>query len=113
MNVDVQASAYFIRRLKRLSKRYRSIKEDVAPIIEKLKVGNFIGDKIQGLESTVFKVRAKNRDIPTGKSGGYRIIYQIASPDEVILLLIYAKSDMSSVSESEIRSILQDIDSSS
>jgi mRNA-degrading endonuclease RelE of RelBE toxin-antitoxin system len=58
---------------------------------------------------TVFKVRAKNSDIPTGKSGGYRVIYQIISPEYVSLLLIYAKSDQADVSLNEIEYAIKKI----
>ncbi|MFM7886068.1 MAG: type II toxin-antitoxin system RelE/ParE family toxin [Pseudanabaena sp.] len=84
------------------SLRYRKIQSDIQPIIEQLQNGNLIGDQISGLESTIFKVRAKNSDIPTGKSGGYRLIYQVVSPELILLLLIYAKSDQADVSLEEI-----------
>ena len=71
-------------------------------MIEQLQNGNLIGDQISGLDFTIFKVRAKNSDIPTGKSGGYRLIYQVVSPELILLLLIYAKSDQSDVSVEEI-----------
>lgn len=92
----------FKRRLKALYKRYRQIQQDIQPIIEQLQNGEFLGDRIAGTDFTVFKVRAKNSDIPTGKSGGYRLIYQLVSPERVLLLLIYAKSDQTDVSPEEI-----------
>ncbi len=72
--VEVRFTPPFKRRLKSLSKRYRQIPSDIQPIIDELSSGNFIGNQISGIESTVLKVRAKNSDIPTGKSGGYRVI---------------------------------------
>jgi mRNA-degrading endonuclease RelE of RelBE toxin-antitoxin system len=81
---------------------YRKIQSDIQPIIEQLQNGNLIGDQISGLDSTIFKVRAKNSDIPTGKSGGYRVIYQVVSPELILLLLIYAKSDQADISLDEI-----------
>ncbi|MEL6491202.1 MAG: type II toxin-antitoxin system RelE/ParE family toxin [Cyanobacteria bacterium J06621_3] len=88
----------FKRRIKSLAKRYRTIKQDIQPILDELEKGNFLGDQLSGLSITAFKLRAKNSDIPTGKSGGYRLIYQVYSPECVVLLLIYAKSDQSDVS---------------
>lgn len=101
-SVDVQVTTPFLRRLKDLVKRYRQIEKDIQPVIDELQAGNFIGDQIAGTGYTVLKVRAKNRDIPTGKSGGYRIIYQIVSPQLISLLLIYAKSDQADVAAEEI-----------
>jgi len=100
---EVRFTLPFIRRLKGLTKRYRKIQNDIQPIIEELQLGNFIGDQIVGINFTIFKIRAKNSDIPTGKSGGYRVIYQIVSPELVLLLLIYAKSDQADVSLDEIQ----------
>jgi mRNA-degrading endonuclease RelE of RelBE toxin-antitoxin system len=101
-SVDVQVTPPFLRRLKDLAKRYRQVQKDIQPVISELQAGNFIGDQITGTGYTVLKVRAKNRDIPTGRSGGYRIIYQVVSPQLVSLLLIYAKSDQADVVAEEI-----------
>jgi mRNA-degrading endonuclease RelE of RelBE toxin-antitoxin system len=100
--IDVQVTPPFLRRLKDLAKRYRQVEKDIQPVIDELQAGNFIGDQVAGTGYTVLKVRAKNRDIPTGKSGGYRIIYQIVSPQLISLLLIYAKSDQVDVAAEEI-----------
>jgi mRNA-degrading endonuclease RelE of RelBE toxin-antitoxin system len=53
------------------------------------------------LKFDIFKVRAKNSDVFTEKSGGYRVIYQVASPE--LVLLIYAKLDQADVSLDEIQ----------
>jgi len=103
---QVQFSNSFKRRIKALSKRYRQIQNDIQPIINALESDQIIGDQIVGTNSSVFKVRAKNSDIPTGKSGGYRLVYQLVSPDLVLLLLIYAKSDQADVSVEEIRDLI-------
>ena len=100
--VEVRFSPVFKRRLKQLSKRYRQIKKDIQPVIEELQAGRFIGDQIAGTEFTILKVRVQNSDIPVGKSGGYRLVYQIVSLELVALLLIYAKSDQTDVSREEI-----------
>jgi mRNA-degrading endonuclease RelE of RelBE toxin-antitoxin system len=106
---DVKFSSAFKRRLKALAKRYRSIQKDIQPIIDELQKGNFMGDQISGTSVTVFKVRARNSDIPVGKSGGYRLIYQAHSQDSVSLLLIYAKSIQTDASLKEIENALEQI----
>jgi len=65
--VEIRFTLPFKRNLKDLIKRYRQIQTDIHPIIEQLQSGNFIGDRISGLDSTILKVRAKNSDIPIGK----------------------------------------------
>jgi addiction module RelE/StbE family toxin len=107
-SVSVQVTPPFLRRLKDLAKRYRQVKKDIQPVIDELQAGNFIGDQITGTGYTVLKVRVKNCDIPTGKRGGYRIIYQIISPQLVSLLLIYAKSDQADVAAEEIIAAIEE-----
>lgn len=105
--VKVLYTKPFERELKRLSKRYRNIKNDIQPIILELTEDNFIRNQISGIQETVFKVRVKNSDIPIGKSGGYRIIYQIVSGKTVLLLIIYSKSDIADISLEEIEQIIR------
>jgi addiction module RelE/StbE family toxin len=103
---EVRFTEAFSRRLKKLRKRYRQIQTDLQPIVHELEQGNFIGDQVSGTAFVVLKVRARNSDIPTGKSGGYRIIYQVVSSDQVLLLIIYAKSDQADVSLADIKSVI-------
>jgi mRNA-degrading endonuclease RelE of RelBE toxin-antitoxin system len=91
--VQVLFGDEFQRRLKILKKRYRQIRLDLQPLIDQLKAGETPGDQIVGTGYTVFKVRVKNSDNRKGKSGGYRVIYQLSSSVCTILLLIYSKSD--------------------
>jgi len=104
--VDVRFTPGFKRRLKFLRKRYPQIQTDIQPLLEDLQVGNIVGDQIPGIQETVFKARARNSNIPVGKSGGYRIIYQLISSERV-LLLIYAKSDQVDISVEEIKKAIR------
>ena len=104
---EVRFTLPFKRRLKSLAKRYRQIQKDIQPIIDELQKSNFIGDQIPGVSITALKVRVRNSDIPIGKSGGYRLIYQIHSPESVSLLLIYAKSDQADISLKELEEAIQ------
>lgn len=99
---EVRFTKTFQRRFKALAKRYHKIQQDIQPIIETLQAGEIIGNKIAGTDFIVYKVRARNSNVPVGKSGGYRIIYQLVSPECTLLLLIYAKSDQEDVTSEEI-----------
>ncbi|MEB3311013.1 MAG: type II toxin-antitoxin system RelE/ParE family toxin [Snowella sp.] len=105
--MEVRFTATFLRRLKALSKRYRKIQSDIQPIIEQLRCGNIIGNQIPNTNLSLFKVRARNSDIPVGKSGGYRIIYQLISSESILFLLIYAKSEQSDVSLKDIEAAIK------
>jgi mRNA-degrading endonuclease RelE of RelBE toxin-antitoxin system len=106
-SVRIQFTNEFKVELRTLAKRYRQIRADIQPLIEQLQAGEFPGDQISGTGYTVFKVRIKNSDIRKGKSAGYRIIYQILSPNSVLLLLIYAKSDRTDISTEEIQNTIK------
>lgn len=58
---------------------FDNIQADLAPVIERIRMREPIGDQIPGVGFTVMKVRVKNRDSQKGKSGGYRLIYWLVS----------------------------------
>lgn len=107
-SIQVNFTDEFQRRLRTLSKKYRHIRSDIQPIIAQLQAGDFVGDQISGTGNTVFKVRVRNSDIQKGKSGGYRLIYQLESPTKVILLLIYFKSEQADVAAEDIKSVIEE-----
>jgi mRNA-degrading endonuclease RelE of RelBE toxin-antitoxin system len=106
--VQVKFTDEFKRRLRTLSKKYRSVRSDIQSTVAQLEIGDFVGDQIAGIGNTVFKVRIRNSDIQKGKSGGYRVIYQLESNTIVILLLIYSKSDQENVTTEEINSVIDE-----
>lgn len=108
--ISIFYSDEFKIRLRNLAKRYRNIRKDLQPLINELQLGNFIGDQIVGTDYTVLKVRLKNSDIQKGKSGGYRVIYQIKDNQCILMLLIYAKSDQTDVSVKQIKDIINNFD---
>ncbi|MEO1742363.1 MAG: hypothetical protein AAFR99_11220 [Cyanobacteria bacterium J06629_9] len=73
--IEVEPAPYFQRRIRTLAKRYRSIRQDVEPVITQLQAGNLLGDQVQGTGYALFKVRISNSDIKKGKRAGYRLIY--------------------------------------
>lgn len=104
--VEIYFSDVFRSRLRTLAKRYRSIHSDLQPFLNDLKSGNFPGDRLTQASSTVFKVRLKNSDIQKGKSGGYRIIYQVRDNTCILLIVIYSKSDQEDFPVDQIREII-------
>jgi mRNA-degrading endonuclease RelE of RelBE toxin-antitoxin system len=104
--IQILFSDEFKTRLRTLIKRYRSIRTDLQPLLNELQSGNFIGDQIPGTGYTVFKVRLKNSDIQKGKSGGYRVIYQLRGDTYILLVVIYSKSDQDDIPANQIRDII-------
>ena len=105
--VQLEFTLLFKRRLRGLAKKYRQIQTDIQPVLEQLVLGERIGDRVSGTTYTVYKIRARNSDTQSGKSGGYRLIYQIVSPAKFVLHLIYTKSEQATVTAEEIRDMIE------
>ncbi|MBO7597687.1 MAG: addiction module toxin RelE [Bacteroidales bacterium] len=109
MNCNIFASPDFERDLKKLSKRYKSMKEDFKCFLEELKVDPFIGTD---LGHNVRKIRMAIQSKNKGKSGGARVITHnvIIQTDgvNVTLLTIYDKSEQESISDKEIQKLIKD-----
>ena len=106
----VRYTEAFKRQLKRLSRRYRRIRDDVQPIIDHLQAGETPGARIPGVGHLLYKVRAPNTDASRGRSGGYRVIYYLCTPNEVLLITIYSKSDQSDIARDELMAIIRELD---
>jgi mRNA-degrading endonuclease RelE of RelBE toxin-antitoxin system len=106
--VAVDYTSDFKRHVRALSKKYHHIRSDIQPTIDAIERGEFLGDRIQGTGSVVFKVRVMNRDIRKGKSSGYRIIYEVETPESVLMIDIYSKLDQGDISPNRIREIISE-----
>ncbi len=107
MSCKITYTPTFAKELKRLAKRYKSIKQDYAALLQSLQK-----DPLQGIDlgKGVRKVRMAISAKGKGKSGGARVItYTVlcANVDaELTLLTIYDKSDRSNISDREILDLL-------
>ncbi len=99
----------FIRRLKRLKKKYRRIESDVDSLVEIIENGEIPGDKMQGTgEYIVYKTRLASQDLQRGKSGGFRVIYYLRTATYILLLTIYIKTEQEDISAQEILALIQE-----
>ena len=104
--IQVEAAPTFTKNLRNLAKKYRSVRNDIQPVIAQLERGDLPGDRISGISYDVFKVRVRNSDVQKGKSGGYRLIYYVKTEDGIILLTIYTKSAQADILAHEITGII-------
>lgn len=107
MNCSVRPTLYFLKELKRLSKRYHSIKEDVNELIASLREHPLQGKDLgKGLRKVRLAIRSKGK----GKSGGARVITLTLYIDEenadMLLLTIYDKSERNTLTDAELKAIL-------
>ena len=110
--IQVEASPTFNRNLRSLAKKYRSIREDIQPVIQQLEQGELPGDPIPGVGYAVFKLRVRNRDIQKGKSGGYRLVYYVKTETRIILLTLYSQSEQIDIAADELQTIITDYEQS-
>jgi len=90
MSFKIQATHRFKKDLKRLAKKYHKIKADYEKLLDLLEKNSAVGTPIG---HDCYKIRVANSSIPTGKSGGFRVIALVKIEKErVILLTIYSKT---------------------
>jgi len=110
MSYKVIPSETFEKDVKKLNKKYKKIKSDLQSFLKELQKNPTIGTP---LGNNCYKVRVANSSIPTGKSGGFRIITLIkVEKEKIFLLTIYSKSDKENITDNELRDILSSIQKS-
>ncbi len=98
----------FKKATKRLKKKYRHIDEDVNLFLKNIKTTDDLGIS---LKDNIYKIRIKNSDKTTGKSGGYRLFTYIKLIDkELFLLYIYDKSELENISEKNLDELVVRLD---
>lgn len=111
MNFEFEATKFFRKSLKQLSKRHRSMKEDFEAFAESLKKNPFQGDELSlGIRKIRMAITSKGR----GKSGGARVItYTVIMTEmdgKIYLIDIYDKADFSTVDVSLIKRIISELE---
>lgn len=111
---EIYSSKLFLKRLKRLHKKFPSIKQD----IEELK-GLLMSNPRTGTElgNGTYKIRLKITSKGKGKSGGARVISHVETEiigfvknNRVNLLTIYDKSEVDSISQEEISELIRNME---
>lgn len=102
----IEYSDHFLKEAKQLAKKYHKLKDDLKQAVHEIETKQDLGT---ALGVNLFKKRVRNSSIPTGKSGGFRIIIYQQIADKTVLLSIYSKTEMSSLSDETLIRLLQGI----
>lgn len=105
MSFNIVYTSEFEKEIKKLSKKYPSIKKDFSLFLESLQA-----NPVQGvaLGNQCYKIRLAISSKNSGKSGGARVITYVRIIDEeVVLISIYDKSERASITDTEIKSRLK------
>ena len=105
MSYSILPTHRFEKELKRLTKKFPSLKQDFSAFLDDLEKnpiqGNDLGKNCYKIR---FKISSKNK----GKSGGARVITNVLVTKEVVYLLtIYDKGDQDTLSNKELEELLK------
>ena len=107
MSYKVDTITLFDKQAKRLSRKYPSLKNDLSDLISILAEEPTLG---VALGNNFYKIRLAITAKAKGKSGGARVItYVKVMATTVYLPAIYDKSEISSISDRELKSIFKTI----
>jgi len=104
--VNFETVSRFDKEVKKLSKKYNLIKEDL---------NNFVVDfdnihkEATSIKNNLYKVRLSNSNKNKGKRAGYRIYYYLKINDTVYLLTIYDKSQIESINENTLNQYIEEL----
>ena len=104
MSYSVFSIPPFDKQLKRLVKKYPSLKKEFAELLESLEQEPEQGT---GLGKNCFKIRISIASKGKGKSGGGRVITNFVITEKIVFLLsIYDKSEKDNLSNKELDELL-------
>lgn len=109
MSYSIKVSSCFAKEAKRLAKKYPSFKNDYESFLVGLQENPLQGDELTpGIRKIRMAIKSKGK----GKSGGARVItYNIIVEQNngiIVLLLIYDKSDFSTVDVNVVKQIIHE-----
>ncbi|PIQ28771.1 MAG: hypothetical protein COW63_14455 [Bacteroidetes bacterium CG18_big_fil_WC_8_21_14_2_50_41_14] len=108
MSYDVVTIPPFDRQLKKLVRKFPSLKVEYASLIESLEENPEQGI---AMSNSCYKIRIAIKSKGKGKSGGARVIAHVqVVENNVFLLAIYDKSEQEDITDKEIKYLLSFID---
>jgi mRNA-degrading endonuclease RelE of RelBE toxin-antitoxin system len=107
MSYNVRTIPNFDKALKRLVKKYPSLKNEYGELVDSLEENPEQGSP---LGNHCFKIRIAIASKGKGKSGGARVIVHVVIADNVVFLLdIYDKSEQADITDKELATLLKEI----
>jgi len=106
MNLNIKTLECFNKDIKKLFKKYKQLPNDLKLLKDELSKNPKSGIE---LGNSCYKIRLANSSIPTGKSGGFRIIYYyIDSQNNLYLMSMYLKNELENIDDKTILNILKE-----
>ncbi len=106
MSYSVELTSNFKKEAKKLSKKYFSLKTELAELFLSLAENPTQGTP---LGSDIYKIRMSIASKNKGKSGGARVLTFVkVSETTVLLFSIYSKGETDSLSDNQIQELIKD-----
>lgn len=105
MAFQIRTLEVFDKQAKRLNRKYKRLGADLRQLKSILQ-----NDPAAGIElgKECYKIRLANSSVPTGKSGGFRVIYYYLDRDSGLYLMsIHSKTEQGNISGARLSAILK------
>lgn len=107
MNFKIEQTPRFENNLKRLIKKYPSLKKEIKDIISHIQTNPTQGTPIG---QNCYKIRIPIASKGKGKSGGARVITCVFLIEKIVWLLsIYDKSEKENISDKDLEKIIKNL----
>lgn len=107
--MNFETVSKFDKEVKKLSKKYNLIKQDLKDFVLNF---DTVHQEAITIKNNLYKVRLSNSNKNKGKSAGYRVYYYLKIDDTVYLLTIYDKSQIESINENLLTQYINEIEKS-
>jgi mRNA-degrading endonuclease RelE of RelBE toxin-antitoxin system len=105
MSFEIISTDPFDRKIKKLAKKYKSIKQDLQDLLDQLIENPTTG---ASLGFDCYKIRMAIASKAKGKSAGARVItYVVIDSKTIFLIDIYDKSEIDSISSKELKALIK------
>jgi mRNA-degrading endonuclease RelE of RelBE toxin-antitoxin system len=105
MSLKIVRLETFDRDVKRLYKKYKQLSSDLRQLHLELSKNPKAGID---LGHYCYKIRVANSSVPTGKSGGFRVVYYYYDGEEnLFLMTLFSKRDMETISDEKVVALLK------
>lgn len=106
MSYSIELSANFKKEAKRLTKKYPSLKTELAELFTELEENPTTGTP---LGNDIYKIRLAVASKNKGKSGGARVLSFVKVTQITVLLFsIYSKGEIDNLTDKEIKELIKD-----
>jgi mRNA-degrading endonuclease RelE of RelBE toxin-antitoxin system len=106
MSYSIELSANFKKEAKRLTKKYPSLKTELAELFTELEENPTLGTP---LGNDIYKIRLAIASKNKGKSGGARVLSFVKVTQSTVLLFsIYSKGEVDSLTDKQIQELIKE-----